>query len=130
MKKFLTLMLAVLMVVTSVLTFAACTKDGDDAPAGNDSKVIGVVAKGESHAFWQSVKAGAEAAAKEKGYTITFRGPASESPKDIPSQQEMVQTALSNNVAGLVRGVWVSFSLPSVKALPICSHRQRTRVFP
>ena len=102
MKKFLTLMLAVLMVVTSVLTFAACTKDGDDAPAGNDSKVIGVVAKGESHAFWQSVKAGAEAAAKEKGYTITFRGPASESAKDLPSQQEMVQTALSNNVAGLV----------------------------
>lgn len=103
MKKFLTLMLAVLMIVTSVLTFAACTNDGDNTPAGNDSdKVIGVVAKGESHAFWQSVKAGAEAAAKEKGYTITFRGPASESAKDLPSQQEMVQTALSNNVDGLV----------------------------
>ena len=98
MKKFLTLMLAVLMIVTSVLTFAACSKDGGET----GSKVIGVVAKGESHAFWQSVKAGAEAAAKEKGYTITFRGPASESAKDLPSQQEMVQTALSNNVDGLV----------------------------
>ncbi len=107
MKKFLAALLAALLIVSAVFTFAACTKTGTDDPAndgGNDSanKVIGVVAKGESHAFWQSVKAGAEAAAKEKGYTITFRGPASESAKDLPSQQEMVQTALSNNVAGLV----------------------------
>ncbi len=75
---------------------------GDDSSDKKNSKTIGVVAKGESHAFWQSVKAGAEDAAKEKGYTITFRGPASESAKDLPSQQEMVQTALSNDVAGLV----------------------------
>lgn len=66
------------------------------------TKVIGVVAKGESHAFWQAVKAGATDAAAKYGYTITFRGPASESAKDLPSQMEMVQTALSNNVDGLV----------------------------
>lgn len=69
---------------------------------GSDSKTIAVVAKGESHAFWQSVKSGAEAAAKEAGYQITFRGPASESPKDLPSQIEMVQTAVSSNVDGIV----------------------------
>ena len=68
----------------------------------NSSKTIAVIAKGESHAFWQSVKSGAEDAAQKYGYTITFRGPASESAKDIPSQQEMIQTALSNNVAGMV----------------------------
>lgn len=73
-----------------------------DAGKSEGGKTIAVVAKGESHAFWQSVKAGAEAAAKENGYTITFRGPASESAKDLPSQKEMVQTALSNNVDGLV----------------------------
>ncbi|MBR4881110.1 MAG: substrate-binding domain-containing protein [Clostridia bacterium] len=81
-----------------IFNLVACTKDGNK----KSSKTIGVVAKGESHAFWQSVKTGAETAAKEKGYTITFRGPASESAKDIPAQQEMVQTSLSNNVAGLV----------------------------
>ena len=70
------------------------------APAGD--KIIAVVAKGESHAFWQSVKAGAEAAGAQYGYKITFRGPASESAKDLPSQKEMVQSALSNNATGLV----------------------------
>ena len=91
-KKVVTLILAATL---AVATFAGC---------GNQqaSKTIAVVAKGESHAFWQSVKAGAEAAATEAGYTITFRGPASESAKDLPSQVEMVQTALSNNVTGLV----------------------------
>lgn len=68
----------------------------------NASKTIGVIAKGESHAFWQSVKKGAEDAAKKYGYNITFRGPSTESSSDLPSQKEMVQTALSNNVSGLV----------------------------
>ena len=106
MKKLFITLLAALLIVGSVFTFVGCggddSTDTGDSGADSGSKVIGVVAKGESHAFWQSVKAGAEAAAKEKGYTITFRGPASESAKDLPSQQEMVQTALSNNVDGLV----------------------------
>lgn len=90
-KKVLGLVLAVMLVVC---TFAGC--------GGKDEKTIAVIAKGESHAFWQSVKAGAEDAAKEAGYTITFRGPASESAKDLPSQIEMVQSAVSNNVDGIV----------------------------
>lgn len=36
------------------------------------------------------------------GYDITFRGPASESAKDLPSQIEMVQSALSNHASALV----------------------------
>lgn len=93
MKKFL----AVLMVmVMAVALFAGC--GGDTA----DEKTVAVVAKGESHAFWQSVKAGAEAAGEKYGYKITFRGPASESAKDLPSQKEMVQTALSNNASAIV----------------------------
>lgn len=92
-KKALALILSLLLVVCA---FAGCGGKTDD------NKTIAVVAKGESHAFWQSVKAGAEAAAKEAGYKITFRGPASESAKDLPSQIEMVQTAISNNVDGLV----------------------------
>ena len=61
---------------------------GGGGEGGQDSsdggKTIAVIAKGESHAFWQSVKSGAEAAAAEKGYEITFRGPARECAKDIP----------------------------------------------
>lgn len=93
-KKIIALLLALVMVVC-MLTACSSTSAGGD-------KVIGVVAKGESHAFWQAVKAGATDAAAKYGYTITFRGPASESAKDLPSQLEMVQTALSNNVKGLV----------------------------
>jgi len=89
--------IALALVLVLALSLVACANT-----TGGKSKTIAVVAKGESHAFWQAVKAGAEAAAKEAGYTITFRGPASESAKDLPSQIEMVQTALSSNVAGLV----------------------------
>ena len=93
MKKFLALLVALVLVVTAL---AGCGA-GDGG-----QKTIAVVAKGESHAFWQSVKAGAEAAGAKYGYKITFRGPASESAKDLPSQMEMVQTALSNNASAIV----------------------------
>ena len=93
MKKVVSIILALTMVVVML---AGC--GGSETP----SQTISVVAKGESHAFWQSVKAGAEAAGKKYGYNITFRGPASESAKDLPSQMEMVQTALSNNASAIV----------------------------
>ncbi len=98
-------LIALVMAMVLVLGLVAC---GTPAASGNggsntESKgTIAVIAKGESHAFWQAVKAGAEKAAKEKGYELTFQGPASEDPKDTPSQVTMVQTALSNNVKGIV----------------------------
>ena len=95
MKKILSVILALTMLATLL---AGCGNSG----AGTGDKTIAVVAKGESHAFWQSVKAGAEAAGEKYGYKITFRGPASESAKDLPSQKEMVQTALSNNASAIV----------------------------
>ena len=106
MKKLIALVLALVM----VLGLVACGAK-TETPAGTEAteaakpeaeKTIAVVAKGESHAFWQAVKAGAEAAGKEKGYKITFQGPASETAADVPNQITMVQTALSNNVDGLV----------------------------
>ena len=87
-------------VLICMSVMAGCS--GKDKNENNGKKTIAVIAKGESHAFWQSVKRGAEDAAKKYGYNVTFRGPASESAKDIPSQQEMVQTALSNNVSAMV----------------------------
>lgn len=96
MKKLFKNIFIICLCLGIMLSFCSCKRGKDD------SKTIAVVAKGESHAFWQSVKRGAEDAAEKHGYTITFRGPASESAKDLPSQQEMVQSALSNNVKGLV----------------------------
>ena len=83
LKKVLAVVLTATMAITSL---AAC---GSEETSGDDKKVdktIAVVAKGESHAFWQSVKSGAEDAAAKYGYKVTFRGPASESAKDLPSQ--------------------------------------------
>ncbi len=96
MKKILAIMMVAVMLLAA---FTGCSTTND-----GDKKTIAVIAKGESHAFWQSVKAGAEAAGEKYGYNITFRGPASESAKDLPSQMEMVQTALSNNASAIVLG--------------------------
>lgn len=85
------------LAVCAVMLLAGCAPQSIEGP-----KVIAVVAKGESHAFWQSVKRGASDAAKKYGYELTFRGPASESAKDLPSQKEMAQSAISNNCAALV----------------------------
>ena len=96
MKKLIALALALIMVVGLV----ACGNDQGNN-SGETKGTIAVIAKGESHAFWQAVKAGAEKAAAEKGYKLTFQGPASEQPSDVPNQITMVQTALSNNVDGI-----------------------------
>ena len=86
---------SVILSLIMLFSLTACNMNENE-------KTIAVVAKGESHAFWQSVKAGAEDAAEKYGYKLTFRGPASESAKDLPSQVEMLQSALSNNANGIV----------------------------
>ena len=101
MKKLIALVMAMVLVLGLVACGAPATSDNGGSNTGSKG-TIAVIAKGESHAFWQAVKSGAEKAAKEKGYELTFQGPASEDPKDTPSQVTMVQTALSNNVKGIV----------------------------
>jgi len=92
MKKLIALAL-VLVIVLGV--FAGCGSK-------SDKKTIAVIAKGETHAFWQAVKAGAQKAADEKGYELTFQGPGGEDASFVPEQKKMLQTALSNNVDGIV----------------------------
>ena len=82
---------ALLLVLVMVMSLAACGGAKDSG-----EKTIAVIAKGETHAFWQAVKAGAEAAGAEKGYKVTFRGPTSESESEVPAQREMVQAALND----------------------------------
>lgn len=90
-------LLAGALAATVAMGFTGCNDGGGD-------KTIAVVAKGKSHAFWQSVKKGAEDAGAKYGYKITFDGPASESAEDLPKQMEMVNTALTNNSNALVFG--------------------------
>ncbi|MEG2116995.1 MAG: hypothetical protein RRZ69_04880, partial [Clostridia bacterium] len=81
--KMVALALVLVMMMTCVL--AGCSKPTEK------SGVIAVIAKGESHAFWQAVKKGAEDAGAKYGYKVTFKGPVSEEASQIPAQKEMVQ---------------------------------------
>ena len=82
--------LAVIMAISCLGMFVACDNGGSKG-------TIAVVAKGETHAFWQAVKAGAEQAGKDYGYNVTFRGPTAESEEFVGSQREMVQSALNSS---------------------------------
>ncbi len=73
------------------------TENPTETPMDDANRTIAVVAKGETHAFWQAAKAGAEQAGKDYGYKVTFRGPTDETEEYIVSQREMIQTALNDN---------------------------------
>ena len=92
-------LIALLLVLVLAVSMVACAQ----APAEEGKKTIAVIAKGETHAFWQAVKAGAVDAGKAAGYEVTFQGPTSESESEVPNQRNMVQTALNNkNVKAIV----------------------------
>ena len=81
--------IALVLVLVLALGLVACTAKGGE-------KTIAVIAKGETHAFWQAVKAGAVDAGAKAGYKVTFRGPTAESEEFVGSQREMVQAALND----------------------------------
>ena len=89
MKKFVKI-LAVILAVACMASLVACNTGNSETKG-----TIAVIAKGETHAFWQAVKAGAEQAGKDYGYNVTFRGPTAESEEYVNSQREMVQAALN-----------------------------------
>ncbi len=60
---------------------------------------IPVISKGFQHQFWQTVKAGAEAAAKQYNVDITFEGPPTEA--DIQPQVQMLVNAMAKNPAAI-----------------------------
>ena len=83
-------LIAILLVLVMAVALVACANTNTDG-----EKTIAVIAKGETHAFWQAVKAGAEAAGAEAGYKVTFQGPTSESESEVPNQRNMVESALN-----------------------------------
>ncbi len=86
-------LIALLLVAVMALALVACAPANDN---DTDGKLyIPVMAKGFQHQFWQAVKTGAEAAAKEYDVNIYFNGPASES--EIDAQVNMIRTEMNKN---------------------------------
>lgn len=93
--------------VAASLTLAACAGSpaapaasgsaSESAPAGKP--YIAIVSKGFQHQFWQAVKSGAEAKAKELNVDITFEGPAAET--EVEAQMNMLTNALAKKPAAL-----------------------------
>ena len=88
MKKVLSLVL-VLMLALAMLT----------AAAAEEKLYIPVMAKGFQHQFWQTVYAGAQAAAADYGVEIYFDGPASET--NIDDQVEMLKSEMAKDPAAI-----------------------------
>lgn len=62
--------------------------------------VIGVAPKGQAHIFWQTVHAGAAAAAREAGVEIRWNGPAVET--DFSRQIQIVESMINGRVDAIV----------------------------
>lgn len=93
MKK-LKLTLFLVLAVIGLLSSPACNR------RGGGQRVIAVIPKGVAHFFWQSVHAGAEAAGKEFGVEVMWKGPAQET--DYTGQIDIVEDAINRRVDGIV----------------------------
>src|SRR6266568_8641424 len=81
-----------LTLLAAVLVSPGCRRSGQ--------RIIGVVPKGASHIFWQTVHAGAIKAAGEFGCTIEWNAPTLEI--DASRQIEIVDSMINRHVAGIV----------------------------
>jgi len=75
-------------------------KSSDNTPGGTVKHTIAVIPKGTTHIYWQSVRAGAEAAGKEFGYDIRWNGPERET--DRERQIQIIEDFIVQKVDGVV----------------------------
>lgn len=80
--------------------------------ARQNKLVIGVVPKGQAHIFWQTVHAGAAAAAQELGVEIRWNGPAMEN--EFARQVQIVESMINGRVNGIVLAPTDQMALVSV----------------
>jgi len=89
---------AALILTAMLLTAGGCSK-GEEA-SGPAQRVIAVIPKGTTHAFWKSVRAGAEKAAEETGVKVIWSGPELET--DREKQIQIIEDFLVRKVDGFV----------------------------
>ncbi|MBI2301059.1 MAG: ABC transporter substrate-binding protein [Armatimonadetes bacterium] len=101
-----------LLTVVVALCLIACTPKPAPAPPGGLDQAaapnapatgairIAVVPKGVAHQFWTTVKAGAEAAAKEGGAEIAWKGPDVET--DVARQKSIIEDFVTQRVSAIV----------------------------
>ena len=74
---------------------------GDSGGGGTSKKLrVAVIPKGTTHSFWQTVKAGADAAGAEENVEIIWQGPDKETA--FTEQINLVQNQVSGGVDGIV----------------------------
>jgi ribose transport system substrate-binding protein len=78
----------------------AALPPGCSQPARPARPTIAVVPKGQVHVFWRTVRAGAEAAAKEAGVEMVWAAPQVET--DYTGQASIVEDSLNRRVSALV----------------------------
>jgi ribose transport system substrate-binding protein len=95
------------MVTLAISLLIGCSKSNDaTAPATTQASAdatplnIAVIPKGTTHAYWKSVQAGANQAAKELGVNVIWKGPIRED--DSQAQIEVTEQFISDNVNGIV----------------------------
>jgi ribose transport system substrate-binding protein len=81
-------------------TGPGATPTAGSAATGGKNLTIAVIPKGTTHDYWKSVEAGAQAAGKDLGVQIQWKGPLLEN--DRAQQIEIVEQFVSSNVSGIV----------------------------
>jgi ribose transport system substrate-binding protein len=85
-----------ILLLSAGICVCAC---GGSKTESSNGITVAVIPKGTSHAFWQSIHAGAEKAAQEVGANVAWRGPLREDDRD--SQVAEVENAIARGVAGI-----------------------------
>lgn len=88
------------LIVLLSITIIACVFAPACRRPQTGKKVIAVIPKGVSHFFWQTIHSGADAAGKELGVEIMWKGPAQET--DYAGQINIVEDAINRRVDGIV----------------------------
>lgn len=91
---------SIALISSALLTF--CLTGCVSIVENVEPKVIAVISADEKGSFWHGALSGAEDAALENGYAITFRGPEGNGREAVDQQREIIQLALDNDVKGMV----------------------------
>jgi ribose transport system substrate-binding protein len=91
-----------LIIFIALALFAAPLITGCNRTEGarSSQKTIAVIPKGVSHSFWQTVKAGADAAGRDLNVKIVWKGPAQETA--YTEQINIVEDMINQRVDGIV----------------------------